>query len=306
MLILEQMTIFFFMLMLGVAGKMIGIITPQIRQALTKIVVNIVTPCMILSCDLSSVLSEKMSFILYAMAVVVGIQLLQVASGFLVPWIMRYPKEQRGTVNMLFTCTNILLLGIPLVGALYGDLALVYMSIAIVFNNILLFSYGVLMIGGGRDKISFKQLAVNPSFISSMLLIVFIFAGFDMPDLCREGLSRAGAAAPVIAMMIVGSAVPEIKFKESIKDIRLMIFVVVKMIIVPAALLLLSQQFLTSREFEGVALVSLAGPCGVMTAVLAALYNPKMITMAARAVSITTAAAVFTIPFVALITGIGL
>lgn len=306
MLILEQMTIFFFMLLLGVIGKLIGIITPEIRQALTKIVVNIVTPCMILSCDLSSVIAEELSFIVYAMAVMILLQLLQVASGFLVPYLMRYPKEERGTVNMLFTCTNILLLGIPLVGALYGELAIVYMSIAIVFNNILLFSYGVIMIGGGRDKISFRQLAQNPSFISSMLLIVFIFAGFNMPELCRQGLSRAGAAAPVIAMMIVGSAVPEIKFKETLTDVRLMIFVLVKMLVVPAVLLLISKQILTSREFEGVALVSLAGPCGVMTAVLAALYNPKMITKAARAVSITTATAVFTIPLVALITRIGL
>ena len=306
MLILEQMSIFFFMLMLGVIGKWLKIVTPEIRQALTKIVVNIVTPCMILSCDISSVIAEDMSFILYAMAVMVGVQLAQVASGILVPIIMRYPKEQRGTVNLLFSCTNILLLGIPLVGALYGSVALVYMSIAIVFNNVMLFSYGVIVIGGGKDKVSFKSLAVNPSFISSMLLIVFIFAGFDMPDLCREGLARAGAAAPVLAMIIVGSAVPEIDFKASIRDVRLMIFVVVKMFVVPAVLLLLMQTFLTSRDFEGVALVSLAGPSGVMTAVLAALYNPKMIAMAARACSVTTAIAVFSIPLVALITGIGL
>ena len=103
MLILEQMTIFFFMLLLGVIGKLIGIITPEIRQALTKIVVNIVTPCMILSCDLSSVIAEELSFIVYAMAVMILLQLLQVASGFLVPYLMRYPKEERGTVNMLFT-----------------------------------------------------------------------------------------------------------------------------------------------------------------------------------------------------------
>ncbi len=306
MLILEQMSIFFFMLMLGVIGKWLKIVTPEIRQSLTKIVVNIVTPCMIISCDISSVIAEDMSFILHAMAVMIGVQLAQVASGILVPILMRYPKEQRGTVNLLFSCTNILLLGIPLVGSLYGSVALVYMSIAIVFNNVMLFSYGVIVIGGGKDKVSFRALATNPSFISSVLLIVFIFAGFNMPDLCREGLSRAGAAAPVLAMIIVGSAVPEIDFKASIRDVRLMIFVAVKMFIVPAVLLLTMQIFLTSRDFEGVALVSIAGPSGVMTAVLASLYNPKMIAMAARACSVTTAIAVFSIPLVALVTGIGL
>ncbi len=306
MLILEQMSIFFFMLMLGVIGKWLKIVTPEIRQSLTKIVVNIVTPCMIISCDISSVIAEDMSFILHAMAVMIGVQLAQVASGILVPILMHYPKEQRGTVNLLFSCTNILLLGIPLVGSLYGSVALVYMSIAIVFNNVMLFSYGVIVIGGGKDKVSFRALATNPSFISSVLLIVFIFAGFNMPDLCREGLSRAGAAAPVLAMIIVGSAVPEIDFKASIRDVRLMIFVAVKMFIVPAVLLLTMQIFLTSRDFEGVALVSIAGPSGVMTAVLASLYNPKMIAMAARACSVTTAIAVFSIPLVALVTGIGL
>ncbi len=306
MLILEQMSIFFFMLMLGVIGKWLKIVTPEIRQSLTKIVVNIVTPCMIISCDISSVIAEDMSFILHAMAVMIGVQLAQVASGILVPILMRYPKEQRGTVNLLFSCTNILLLGIPLVGSLYGSVALVYMSIAIVFNNVMLFSYGVIVIGGGKDKVSFRALATNPSFISSVLLIVFIFAGFNMPVLCREGLSRAGAAAPVLAMIIVGSAVPEIDFKASIRDVRLMIFVAVKMFIVPAVLLLTMQIFLTSRDFEGVALVSIAGPSGVMTAVLASLYNPKMIAMAARACSVTTAIAVFSIPLVALVTGIGL
>ncbi|MCI6797497.1 MAG: AEC family transporter [Succinatimonas sp.] len=304
--ILSQMTIFFFLLMLGVAGRLLGIINETIRQALTKIVVNLVTPCMLLACDLSAVIAQDLSFIGYAMLVMLLIQFSQIVSGFVVPWLMRYPKKDRGTVNMLFTCTNILLLGIPLVGALYGDLAIVYMSIAIVFNNFLLFSYGIVMVGGGRDQISFKHLITNPSFISSLLLVIFILTGFELPSGVRDALGRGGAAAPVLAMMIVGSAVPEIKFKETLRDYRLMIFVVVKMLIVPAVLLWALQWSFSSREFEGVALVILAGPSGVMTAVLAALYNPTMVAPAARAVSLTTAAAVFTIPLVAVITGIGL
>lgn len=306
MLILQQMAIFFFMLMLGAFARKGGIISVENRQVLTKIVVNITTPCMLLAVDISSVISEEFSVIAYGALVVTVLQLSQIASGFIAPWAMRFPKDQRGVINILFSCTNTLLLGIPLTAALYGNMALVYMSISLVISNTMVFSYGVIMIGGGRGSVSFRSLLTNPSFLASLGVIALIIFKIDLYPGIRGALNRVGNASPVLAMLVIGAELPDVKWKSVLTDLRLGLFVVVKMLVVPIIVLLLLKFMLTSRDLQGVGLVMLATPSGVMTAVLATLYNPKVVNFCAKCISLTTAVAVFTIPVVALVTGVGL
>ncbi|MDY6322063.1 MAG: AEC family transporter [Succinivibrio sp.] len=305
MLILGQMGIFFFMMLLGALARHQGIITVQNRKAFTALVVGFTTPALILSCDISRFISHDYSYIAYGAMVMVALQLAQNVTGLIFPRLTRTPAKERGVVNMLYSCTNTALLGIPLVASLFGDEAMVYMSFFVVVDTIMLYSYGIFVMGGRENRIPLKTILKNPCLISSIALMLLIGFKLTLPEYVRGALSMVGMASPPLAMMVIGASLADLGFKETVTDMRLMLFVVLKMIAVPVILMFCLAPLLNTPALQGVALIVLSAPSGVMVAMLATLYSPAGINSASKGISATTAVSALTIPLVAVICGMG-
>ena len=305
MLIFGQMAIFFFLMLLGLVARYCGFITASNRKQLVSIVVFIATPAMILSCDIRTFIQHDYSYIAWGAFVMVLVQLAQAATGLIFPPLLRVPKGGRRAVwNLLFLCTNTALLGIPMAASLFGDEAMVYMSLFAVINTLLLYSYGIAILGGSGGESSLKAVLKNPNLACCLILIVLILIKKPLPEWARHGLSAAGQAAPPLAMMALGATLGDVKFREVIRDVRLLAFLILKMLVVPIALMYLMRPLFTQSALEGVSLIVLAAPCGVMVSMLAVLYRPECAAEASEVISATTAVAVFTIPLVALACGI--
>lgn len=304
MLIFSQMAVFFFLMMLGLIARACGFITAQNRKQLVSIVVFIATPAMILSCDIRTFIAHDYSYIAYGALVMVLIQMGQAITGLVFPPLLGIPRGGRRAVyNLLFFCTNTALLGIPMAASLFGDEAMVYMSLFAVLNTMLLYSYGIAVLGGSAGG-SFKEVVKNPNLYCCLILIVLILTKITLPDGIRDALSAAGQAAPPLAMMALGASLGDVRIREFVTDLRLIAFIVIKMLVVPVGLMLLMKPLFTQPSLEGVALIVLAAPCGVMVAMLSMLYRPEGTQEASKAISATTAVAVITIPVVALICGV--
>lgn len=305
MLIFGQMAIFFFLMLLGLVARACGFITEQNRRQLVSIVVFIATPAMILSCDVRTFIQHDYSYIAWGAFVLVLVQLAQAVTGIVFPPLLRVPRGGRRAVwNLLFLCTNTALLGIPMASALFGDEAMVYMSLFAVINTLLLYSYGIAILGGSGGGSSLKAVLKNPNLACCLILIVLIIIRKPIPEWARHGLSAAGQAAPPLAMMALGATLGDVRPSEILKDARLLAFLVLKMLVIPIGLMYLMKPLFTQSALEGVALIVLAAPCGVMVAMLSVLYRPEGAAEASKVISATTAVAVFTIPLVALACGI--
>jgi predicted permease len=304
MLIISQMAVFFFLMILGLIARACGFITEGNRKQLVSIVVFIATPAMILSCDIRTFIQHDYSYIAWGAAVMVLVQLAQALTGLIFPPLLRVPKGGRRAVwNLLFLCTNTALLGIPMAAALFGDEATVYMSLFAVINTMLLYSYGVAILGGSGNG-SLKAVLKNPNLACCMILIALILLKKPLPEWARHGLSVAGQAAPPLAMMALGATLWDVRVKEIFTDLRLLAFIILKMIAIPVFFMYLMKPLFTQHSLEGVSLIVLAAPCGVMVSMLSVLYRPECAAEASKVISATTAVAVFTIPLVALACGI--
>ncbi|MGM9521908.1 MAG: AEC family transporter [Oscillospiraceae bacterium] len=306
MVLLQQMLIFLIMMIVGVIARKQGIITPSNQKQMSALVVNIANPALMITGALGD--GEKLSVreLLLPFGLALIMFAVMIALAQLVPGLLRFPKDERCAVNLMLVFSNIGFIGMPLVSSLYGSEAMIYVTMFTLPFNILFYTYGIHVISAGGDggKLDLKKM-LNVGVIAGIITIILYLADITLPKVLTESVTMLSKLTGPMSMMIIGSSMLDIKFKEMFTDIPLLAFSLVKMVLLPVALLFVLKQFVQDEMLLGVCLVMLAAPAGSMIVMLTKQYNEKAYKTAAMGVSLTTVMSVLTMPLVSLITGIG-
>ena len=104
--------------------------------------------------------------------------------------------------------------------------------------------------------------------------------------------------------------IPEAKMIEAIFaaheiNQKIIAFTILKMLVLPIVVTLILKQFVDNTYLLAVSMAALATPSGNVIPLLANLYNKEGYPVSVQGVAVTTAAAVITMPVVALVTGLG-
>ncbi|MCR5535782.1 MAG: AEC family transporter [Succinivibrio sp.] len=298
MAILEQMLIFLFLLATGMFARHKGFLTAENHRQLISLVVNLCSPALIISNDLGSLPSD-LNFFIRALYIIFLCQGLLLLCGGLYQFICR--RDPRSVLYNYGTfLTNVVFIGIPFVHTLYGSgESMLYMAVIIILNNIFTFSYGIWLLKRGTvQKAKLSTMLKNPPLLAAMGLIVLFVFKLQLPDLVGSSLKMLGQIAPPLSMMLIGASLVGTRVSELLKDSALMIFTLLKMLVIPAFIVLTLRFFTTDLNLLGVCMISIATPTGVMLPMLTTLHRPELSVMANRMVTITTAVAVLTIPAV--------
>jgi len=205
---------------------------------------------------------------------------------------------------------NIVLVGIPLVLAAFGEGGALPLFLLIAVNLPLMMTAASLLIegsGAGITRAAFLNLARN--FAGNFILIAFA-AGLIAQFL---GL-RLGGPPKAVVDLVVASAVPCALFAMGLAlrrygvagDIGITpVLVVLKLLVHPLVVFLLVRYVLTLPPvWAGVAVTFAAMPCGINAYLLAERYKAG-VAGTAGAVSLSTGLAVLTVSFWLWLLGVG-
>ncbi len=298
MLILQQMAIFFLLMLCGIAARSRGIISADIIGKLTAIAVNICTPAMILACKVGGPEAVSFSRLLHVTAVIILANLALIAVGFIAPYLLRCRREEFPLYNMMTVCTNTALIGLPFTKALFGDEALFCMSIEVIVSTFMMFTYGVYILKPRGSTAEVKLKVININVVACVIMIIMAMTSLSFPYVLDATVTMLGGAAPPFAMLLLGATLYDCKIRDLIKDLKLWWFCALKMIILPVLLLWVFRQIVTDRVLLSTLLVIFATPSGVVVSLLCNLLQPKLSLLASKLISVTTAVAVLTIPLV--------
>jgi len=161
---------------------------------------------------------------------------------------------------------NLILFGIPMATALYGENGAGIISIAIAGAIPLFNVLAILILEGYANKNASKKKLVmsilkNPLIISCFLGIMFVVLGIKIPNLLLKPLVSMGGVATPLAFIILGAT---LKFSSLIKNLKF-IFVAsfMKLIILPLVAILLGIKF----GFVNEHLLAILGATGSPTAI---------------------------------------
>ncbi len=292
--IIDQLAVLFILLAVGYAANKFRILTSESNKLLTKLVINICMPCMILSSVMDGSVTATDSQAAFFMLMVIAMYALTFALVIPVPWITRFTKEDRGLSRFMVMFGNVGFMGFPMIQSIFGTGAVFYVALLNMVFTVLTFSIGVIMLSGKGEKINYK-LFLNPSLFASFIAILLFAMNIKTPSVIVSTTDILGRVTTPCAMLIIGSSLAAIPLKEVFSEIRIYPLTVIKLIVVPLLTWLVLRMFITDQLMLGV-LVVLSGMPTATNATMLSLEYGSNERLASKAVFITTLFSVATIP----------
>ena len=294
--LLQQILILFAIAACGFIAFKRGMMTEAANKAVSKIVLHITLPAMILA-SVADVPGDftaadilfliALSFLSYAILGIVA---------FLTPRLIRGEKKDYGVYEFLTMFGNVGFMGFPVLTAVFGSQAV---FLAAIFNlpmNLLSFTIGVLMLAPKGTRLKMKEL-FTPAVVASVLAPLLFLAPFTVPTIVYEGFSLLGGATVSLAMMLIGASVARLPFKEIWSQGRIYAVSAVKLLVCPIVIWLAFKGFIEDPLILGTAVILAAMPSATNTTLLCIEYGGNE-TLASRCVCVSSLLSAVTIPLI--------
>ena len=198
---------------------------------------------------------------------------------------------------------NNLLVGLPVLQAIYGPTAVLFAGLTSLPFNLLLYIYGVwrLSAGSGKGGVRIKDI-LSPCVISTLLALVFFVLRLPVPGAVNRLFSAAAACSMPLSMIVIGITMGSEDLGGALKDLRVYLIAFVRLILAPALTWLLLRG-LTDNALLLKSCVVIAGcPTGIVVPILSLRYGHDPL-LASNSVIVTTLLSLVTLPVLLMLLG---
>lgn len=289
----------FLVVIVGYAARKLKFLDGGFQKKLSDIIICIAQPFLIVSSITSIEYSdEKLRQGLYIVVMGLIIHAVTAAIAFVSALYLKGRDEAARTITefgILFA--NCGFLGIPVMKALFGDIGGFWVSFYIIVFNIVQWTYGMLILGRGRNdiKMNLRKVLVNYGTVPCLIGIVLYLLRVNIPTPIAGAMSYVGSLCTPVSMLIIGGTIATIPLKKLLTNVRVYIFCAVKLLIVPAIVILLARLFALSMEMTLVATVVSSLPTAANVAMFGEKYDIAP-DYAAHAVGMVTLLSAATVP----------
>ena len=207
------------------------------------------------------------------------------------------------SLELSISVMNNLLIGLPILQAVYGPTAVLYVGLTSLPFNLLLYTYGVWRLGTDRQNGGFRARDIfSPCVLATLAALVFFVLDLPVPGALGRLFSAVGACSMPLSMIVIGITMGSEDLRKAVADRRVYLIALVRLILAPALTWLLLG-FLTDNVLLLKSCVVVAGcPTGIVVPILT-LRSGRDATLASNAVIVTTLFSLVTLPALLLLLG---
>lgn len=311
-LLIEQMAVLMLILLVGYVATKLKVLGTTSNQILSRLVTTLLLPCLLIlsATNLDLSMSTK-ELVVFLSATIVLYAILGIFTIFM-PMLLRVPKEDAGTLRFLTMFGNVAFMGMPLTTALYGPGAAFLTTMINIPFQFLCYTMGITMIRSGNlseqehaketqtEKPSlfrrFLSLFSPPTVASIIAIVIFLFR-IPVHPVLYDTIAFLGNCTVPMAMLIIGTSLAGIRFKEVLTDKTIFIFVVIRMLILPVVVWAVLRLFLSDEVMLGVAVILSAMPIATNATMLAIQYGGNE-QLASKSIFVTTILSAVTVPLI--------
>lgn len=278
------------------AGKK-GILNAEVRDKLTTLIVRIILPCSIImsfQMDLTAdMLKETMEVLLAAVAIQGGYLIL---NRFL--W-KRLPEDEAISCKYGTMITNASFIGLPIASALYGSKGLLYASIFVLPQRIMMWAYGIPLYTGKQEKNLVKKVLFHPCISSiyiGLILMVFYTFGYPIPTFIGAAMNSLAGCITALCMLVIGGVMSEMKPREFF-DMHALYYCLWRLLLIPILFIVIFRFCPMSTLSRDVSILLTALPSPTMVVILAQQYGRKP-KFASQIMFLSTLCSMVTLPII--------
>ena len=181
--VVSKVMVMLIMIVVGYLVTKRGMLTEWGASEITSLLIQIVTPCLIVN----SFLTSEDSLTAQELLLSVGTSALAIALsiGLSLCFFRKEPVERKKVLRFAVDFSNAGFMGLPLVEGIVGSKGVMYGSFFIVVFNIFCWTYGFRMMSGGQ-KMSWKVLLFNPGIVGLVFALPIYFLDLHLPPVISE------------------------------------------------------------------------------------------------------------------------
>ena len=278
-------------ILVGYVANKTKILDDISNQKISKFLINITIPATIINSSIGQA-SENNSNVLIVFLVAVCFYIL-------IPIMSRFISKllkQEPTFELMLTYSNLGFMGIPIVEAIYGKDIVFYVTIFMMIFNISIFSMGILTLSKNKTEKNFsmKQF-LNPGIISAIIAIIIYGFKIQIQNDISNIIANVGSITTPLAMIIIGSTLGEIQLQTAFSDMKMYIFVGLKLIGYPILIYVILRMLRMDEQIIGVVVILTSLPTAGNVSMVCSEYGGDM-NMVTKGICISTLFSVITIP----------
>lgn len=290
LVVVSQVAILFLIMAVGYVITKLGKMSQRGSEDLSYLCIYIVTPCLIIQ-SLEVQLSETLAKNLIEELIIVMIMYVV----FILISMPMFPSRNQQTRSVLqfgMIFSNLGFMGFPLIESLLGESATIYTVFNMIGFTVFQWTYGIYLMGG---KLNAKKIFINPGMIGLYLGLPLLITGYTLPSVIDQTIHFLANLNTPLAMIVLGSQMARSNIAETLGHIRLFEASAVRMILMPAIVLVCLIPLNLDPTLFVCLVVLAATPTAGMTSMLSETYHQNT-TAAAQLVSLCTLLSVLTLP----------
>ena len=297
-----MITLFAIVVVGYVAGRL-GYFENGFDRHLSRLVINITCPALILSSSMSGELPDR-RYILPLLGISILTYVVLTAAAWVLSRILTRKVADRGVVAFALVFGNVGFMGYPVVASIFGHQAVFYAAVLNVVNTFAVFTIGTMMITGGegsdRERFSKKVLYSTP-MLSAYLSMLIVALGIDnIPDYVSQPLTMIGNITVPAALLIIGSSMSHLPLRALMGNLTVYGTTLFRLALLPVGVHFLCLSLGFDPFVTSINTVVIAMPVATYGTILCLKYN-RDTTLIAEVTFITTLLSMLTIPLLVLL-----
>lgn len=312
--VLQQMIIIMILILTGMFLYRKKMLSEDSSGQLSGLIVNITNPALLICSAFDDTAKVSLNVLGIGLCVVLLSYAVLLLFAYLIPLILRIPQSERYSYRMLTVFGNVGFIGIPLVSAVLGSGALIFVSLNNLIYNILVYTYGISILkkasieqcsaealSAGQHDTIFHKL-INAGTVSAVLTVIFYLCDFKVPTIISSSLTYAGRTTTFLSMLVLGVSVAQMAPKDIFSHPKLYAFTLLRQILLPVGFTLALVLVVKNTLIANTAALLLAVPAGNMPLMLSKQLHVEESTIS-QGIILTTILSLVTIPVVTFFIG---
>ncbi|MDO4620879.1 MAG: AEC family transporter [Lachnospiraceae bacterium] len=296
---LNAQLVLFVYIAVGMLCKKLGIIDEIAKKKMTDFILKITLPCMIFNSFNQTLTPEILRKTGLALLVSTCIAVMSYVIGKFA--YNRFPEEQKHIMQYCTLVNNSGFLGLPLVSAVFGTEGLLYASIFILPNRVMMWTAGLSIFteseakrkraanqGGSasaldpaEEKLRQKKehrknlihnVVLNPALVAVYLGLIRRLFDLPFPAFMDSAISKIGAITSPLSMMIIGGMLIGVRLRD-LFDFAALYQSLFRLILLPVIALAIMRLLHFDPVLTGTSLILTGMPAGSTSVLLATQYG---------------------------------
>lgn len=293
--ILNQAVIMLLLIIVGMVCYKIGLISENGSKELSKLVLTVVNPMVILMAYQTDFNKELLSGLLLTFVLSAASFVFAIAVSYLV---IRDKKGRETDIERFSSIySNCAFMGIPLINALMGYEGVFYLTAFITIFNILVWTHGVIQISGVKSLKSITKAVMSPSIFAVVIGLILFLTKIRFPVLIAEALDFISSMNTPLAMLVAGATIAQTNMLMALKKPRIYIVSAMRLLVIPLIIAVIFRLIPLNTFAETAVLVAMAAPSAAICTLQCLNYGKNSL-YASEIFAVTTLLSVATMPLI--------